>query len=221
MRVGLYNATGGTGVEAGLLLRGMLIGLAIAAPVGPIGVLCIRRTLRDGPLAGLITGLGAASADAIYGAIAAFGLGAVMSRLTGISFWTQLIGGVFLVYLGLRTLLERPAEHAANVNRRGLLGAYASTFLLTLTNPATIIAFLAIFAGLGLGAGVAGWNALLLVGGVFLGSATWWLLLSGGVSLFRSRMTPRNLRWVNIVAGLILLGFGLAALAASVMGVAA
>lgn len=199
-------------MEWSLLLRGVLIGLAIAAPVGPIGVLCIRRTLSDGRLSGLVTGLGAASADAVYGAIAALGLGAVLRLLTGISFWTQLLGGLFLVYLGLRTLRERPAERAANVSGRGLLGAYTSTFFLTLTNPATILSFLAIFAGLGLGAGATGWDALLLVLGVFLGSAAWWLLLSGGVSLLRSRITPDTLRVVNIVAGLIILGFGLAAL---------
>lgn len=199
-------------MDVSLVLRGMLIGLAIAAPVGPIGVLCIRRTLRDGPVAGLVTGLGAASADGVYGAIAALGLGALMNTLTGISFWTHLVGGLFLAYLGIRTLRERPAEQAAQVDGRGLLGAYASTFVLTLTNPATILSFLAIFAGLGLGAGASGWGAFALVVGVMLGSAGWWLLLSGSVGLFRSRMTPRSLRWVNIVAGLIILGFGLAAL---------
>lgn len=202
-------------MDAMLLLRGMLIGLAIAAPVGPIGVLCIRRTLSEGRLAGLATGLGAASADGVYGAIAAFGLSALMQTLTGISLWTQLLGGLFLVYLGVRTLLERPAEQAASVGGRGLFGAYASTFLLTLTNPATILAFLAIFAGLGLGSGAVGWGALLLVLGVFLGSAAWWFLLSGGVSLLRTRMTPRRLRVVNLVSGLIMLGFGVAALASA------
>jgi threonine/homoserine/homoserine lactone efflux protein len=205
-------------MEASLLLRGILIGLAIAAPVGPIGALCIRRTLSDGRLAGLVTGMGAASADAVYGAVAAFGLGVITNVLTGIGFWTQLVGGLLLCYLGVRTLRERPADRPATVSGRGLLGAYTSTLLLNLTNPATIIAFLAIFAGLGLGAGAAGWNALLLVVGVFLGSAGWWLLLSGAVGLLRARLTPRMLRWVNMVSGLIILGFGVAALAASVMG---
>jgi threonine/homoserine/homoserine lactone efflux protein len=208
-------------MEPSLLLRGILIGLAIAAPVGPIGVLCIRRTLSDGRLAGFVTGMGAASADAVYGAVAAFGLGMATNALNGIGFWTQLLGGLFLCYLGVRTLRERPAERPAPVSGRGLLGAYTSTLLLTLTNPATIIAFLAIFAGLGLGAGAAGWGALLLVSGVFLGSASWWLLLSGAVGLLRARLTPRMLRWVNIVSGLIILGFGVAALAASVLAVAA
>jgi threonine/homoserine/homoserine lactone efflux protein len=201
-------------MDLSLLLRGMVIGLAIAAPVGPIGVLCIRRTLAEGRVVGLVSGLGAASADAIYGMIAAFGLSSVLSLLTGLSFWTRLLGGLFLIYLGLRTLRERPAEHAAPVSSAGLLGAYGSTLLLTLTNPATILSFVAIFAGLGLGTTAGGGEAALLVGGVFLGSAGWWLLLSGGVSLVRDRISPRSLRWINVAAGVIILSFGIAAIGA-------
>lgn len=203
-------------MDLGFLLRGMGIGLAIAAPVGPIGVLCIRRTLRDGRLAGLASGLGAATADLLYGVVAAVGLTAVTERLIGLSFWLQLLGGLFLCYLGVRTLRERPAERPAEADGRGLVGAYLSTLALTITNPATILAFLAIFAGLGVADDAGGYgDAGLLVLGVFLGSALWWLLLSGGVSLLRARVTPRVLRWVNIGAGLIILGFGIAALAAS------
>jgi threonine/homoserine/homoserine lactone efflux protein len=201
-------------MDLSLLLRGMVIGLAIAAPVGPIGVLCIRRTLAEGRVVGLVSGLGAASADAIYGMIAAFGLSSVLSLLTGLSFWTRLLGGLFLIYLGLRTLRERPAEHAAPVSSAGLLGAYGSTLLLTLTNPATILSFVAIFAGLGLGTTAGGGEAALLVGGVFLGSAGWWLLLSGGVSLVRDRISLRSLRWINVAAGVIILSFGIAAIGA-------
>lgn len=194
--------------------RGALIGFAIAAPVGPIGVLCIRRTLADGRAAGFVSGLGAASADTIYGLVAALGLGAVAEALAGAGIWLRLLGGLFLCYLGLRTLLERPAERPAAATGRGLAGAYASTFLLTITNPATILSFAAVFAGLGAAGGVGGaGSALLLVAGVFLGSAAWWLLLSSGVGLLRDRLTPRALRWVNIVAGLVILGFGLTALA--------
>jgi threonine/homoserine/homoserine lactone efflux protein len=192
----------------------MLVGFAIAAPVGPIGVLCIRRTLADGRASGFVSGLGAATADLIYGSIAALGLTAVADLLGGISLWTRLVGGIFLCYLGGRTLLEAPAERPAEARARNLLGAYASTFALTITNPATIISFLGVFAGMGAASGVADYSdALLLVAGVFSGSALWWLLLSGGVSLLRSRVTPSVLRWVNRVAGLIILGFGVAALA--------
>lgn len=201
------------------LLRGIVIGLAIAAPVGPIGVLCIRRTLADGRTAGLITGLGAATADLAYGAVAGFGLTFVSSALVAEQVWIRLIGGTFLCYLGARTLVSRPALAAASSvsSRRGLGTAYASTLALTLTNPATILSFAAVFAGLGI-AGTHGdyRSAGALVAGVGLGSALWWLILSSGVSLLRARMNTLALDWVNRVSGVVLLGFGLTALASVV-----
>ena len=199
-----------------LFLRGLLIGLAIAAPVGPIGVLCIRRTLAEGRLVGFVTGLGAATADAAYAAMAGFGLTFVSGFLVSQQSWLKLIGGLFLAYLGVKTLLSQPGERAAQAHGvgRGLLGAYASTVALTLTNPTTILSFVAIFAGLGVGsAGGSYPGATILVLGVFLGSALWWFLLSGGVTLFRKRLTPAGLRWVNRGSGLIIVGFGLLALA--------
>lgn len=207
-------------MDYGLFARGALIGLAIAAPVGPIGVLCIRRTLADGRLAGFVSGLGAATADLIFGAVAVLGLTALAEVIAGVSFWTRLVGGLFLCYLGLRTLRERPAERPATARGRGLAGAYASTLLLTLTNPATILSFAAVFAGLGAASLARGsGDALLLVGGVFVGSALWWLTLSGLTGLLRARVTPEALRWVNIAAGAIILGFGVAALGSLVVGV--
>src|SRR5215203_5768530 len=154
----------------GLLLKGMIIGFAIAAPVGPIGVLCIRRTLAEGRTSGFVSGLGAATADAAYGSVAALGLTFVTGLLIGAETWLRLLGGVFLVFLGVRTFLSRPSERPAAARKRHLPGAYASTFVLTLANPATILSFAAIFAGLG--AGSVGGDALpavLLVPGVFLG----------------------------------------------------
>jgi len=196
------------------LLRGLIIGFSIAAPVGPIGVLCIRRTLADGRLHGLASGLGAASADAIYGSIAGFGLTAISGFLVAQGDWLRLIGGVFLVYLGARTFLTRPAERPAGAAGRGLASAYASTFALTLTNPVTILSFAAIFAGLGLAEREADYGAAVaLVAGVFSGSAAWWLLLSGGVSLFRRAFTPSRMRWINRLSGAVLTGFGVLALA--------
>lgn len=196
-----------------------MIGISIAAPVGPIGVLCIRRTLADGRIAGLISGLGAATADAIYGCIAAFGLTLVSSFLVSHQVWLRLVGGAFLCYLGIKTLVAKPSQEAAQANSRGLLGAYTSTFFLTLTNPMTIISFAAIFAGLGLvNTGGDYIAALLMVLGVFLGSATWWLLLSGGVSLFREKFTPAGLLWVNRISGVIITGFGLYAIMSVVIG---
>ncbi len=197
------------------LLKGFLIGFSIAAPVGPIGVLCIRRTLAYGRVTGLVTGLGAATADAVYGGVAAFGLTALSSLLVGARLWVHLIGGAFLFYLGVRTLLARPAEKPAEAQGAGLTGAYASTLLLTLANPATIIAFAAVFAGLGVGltGGHGGYVAAALTTlGVFSGSALWWLLLSGGVSLLRTRITTGALRWVNRVSGVVLVAFAVAAL---------
>lgn len=194
-------------------LKGFLIGLSIAAPVGPIGVLCIRRTLSDGRLTGLVTGLGAASADAVYGSMAAFGLTLVTGFLVSQRNILSIIGGIFLLYLGIRTFLSRPAEEPAKVKRQGLPGAYFSTFFLTLTNPLTILSFAAIFAGLGLATEERSQSAaVLLVVGVFLGSATWWLFLSGAVSLFRERFSLKALTWVNRISGIIIVGFGLAAL---------
>ena len=204
-------------MDAGIYFRGLVIGLAIAAPVGPIGVLCIRRTLAEGRLAGLVTGLGAATADTVYGAVAAFGLTAVSAFLVSQQDWLRLIGGAFLLYLGVRTFLARPVEQDAvtgDRSSRTLAGDYASTFLLTITNPLTFLSFAAVFAGLGLGSGYDDLaSALLLVAGVFTGSALWWFLLSGGVSLLRRRITPNGLRWVNRVSGVIITLFGIVALA--------
>ena len=195
------------------LLRGLIIGFCIAAPVGPIGVLCIRRTLAEGRASGLVSGLGAATADAIYGCIAGFGLTFISSILISQQGWLRLIGGGFLCYLGLKTFLAKPAEQAASAGGNGLVGAYASTFFLTLTNPMTILSFAAVFAGLGVASASGNYvSAGALVLGVFMGSALWWLILSGGVGMFRARFNPHGLRWVNRVSGVIITGFGLFAL---------
>lgn len=197
-----------------LLFRGFVLGLSIAAPVGPIGVLCIRRTLAEGRAVGLTSGLGAATADALYGCVAAFGLTAISGALLSGQLWLQLFGGLFLLYLGARTFFAWPAEHSAEARTSGLVGAYVSTLLLTLTNPMTILSFVAIFAGLGLGAGASDYaSAAVLVVGVFLGSALWWLMLSAGVSILRARFNANALRWVNRASGFIIFGFGLVALA--------
>jgi threonine/homoserine/homoserine lactone efflux protein len=197
----------------GLFLEGIVIGFAIAAPVGPIGVLCIRRTLADGRASGFISGLGAATADAVYASVAALGLTFVTNLLLGGESWLRLVGGAFLILLGVRTFLIRPAERAAPAGRSGLPGAYASTFLLTLTNPTTILSFAAIFAGLGAGdASGDVLSAMLLVSGVFLGSAVWWFVLSAAVGLFRAKLSVRGLRWVNRVSGAVIAAFGVLAL---------
>ena len=201
-----------------LLLKGLIIGFSIAAPVGPIGVLCIRRTLAGGWASGLATGLGAATADALYGCIAGFGLTFISGALIGQQVWIRLVGGLFLCGLGVKTVLARPAEQAAAARGRSLAAAYGSALFLTLTNPATILSFAAVFAGLGLTAEGEYGGAALLVAGVFTGSALWWLALSGGASLFRSRFTARGLLWVNRISGTIIAGMGLLALASVAVG---
>jgi threonine/homoserine/homoserine lactone efflux protein len=194
------------------LLRGFIIGFSIAAPVGPIGVLCIRRTLAEGRASGLVSGLGAATADAIYGCIAGFGLTFISSLLISQQAGFRLVGGAFLCYLGLKTFLARPAEQAAPAKGYGLVGAYASTLFLTLANPMTILSFAAIFAGLGVGSASGNYVfAGLLVSGVFMGSALWWLILSSTVGMLRTRFNPNGLRWVNRISGIVITGFGLLA----------
>jgi len=198
-------------VDLPVFVRGLVIGFSIAAPVGPIGVLCIRRTLADGRAIGLAVGLGAAVADAMYGAVAGFGLTAISALLVRRQDLLRGVGGLFLCYLGARTFLATPADRAARVAGGGLVGAFTATFALTLANPATILSFVAVFAGFGVAA--ASWrDATVLVAGVFLGSALWWLMLSGAVAALRSRFDQRALRWVNRLSGLVLFAFGVTAL---------
>jgi threonine/homoserine/homoserine lactone efflux protein len=195
------------------VLRGSLLGFSIAAVLGPIGVLCIRRTLAGGFRIGFLSGLGAATADAAYASVAAFGLSALEAVLVDQRLWLRLIGDVFLVYLGVRTVRSAPAERAAaRISTAGLLAAFASTLALTLSNPMTILSFVGIFAGLGFGVG----GGALLVSGVFAGSAAWWLLLASVVTLLRTRLTPRVFRIVNVASGVLILGFAAQALASLV-----
>lgn len=202
-------------MDASFFVRGLAIGFSIAAVVGPIGMLCIQRTLHKGFRYGFMTGLGAATADGIYGSVAAFGLTMISSFMIGQQTWIRLVGGLFLIYLGIRAALARPTKQTVQLHGSGFAGAYASTLLLTLTNPLTILSFAAVFAGLGVDMSTAGRNnlaAALVAAGVFCGSSAWWLLLSGGVGLLRERLTARWLSWINRLAGAALLVFGLIAI---------
>ncbi len=195
------------------LQRGLIIGFSIAAPVGPISLLCVRRTLAEGRLSGIVSGLGAATADALFGCVAGFGLTIISNILIDQQTWLRLIGGLFLCYLGIKTLLARPAKQAGVAGGNGLIGAYASTLFLTLTNPMTILSFAAFFAGTGLSnTGGSFMSAGALVLGVFIGSTLWWLILSGGVGVFREKFDQQGLQWVNRISGAIITGFGLVAL---------
>jgi len=194
-------------------LKGLLLGFAIAAPVGPIGVLCIRRTVQFGRLSGLFTGLGAAAADTIYAVIAAFGLALISDFLVKGRFWVRLFGGFFLIYLGIRTYLASPEPPSnVRVTHKTLLADFFSTFFLTLSNPMTIFSFLAVFAGLGLTRFTESFeDAIRLVFGVLLGSSLWWLILSEGITFFRKRVSQKVMGWINKAAGLLILAFGLLA----------
>lgn len=197
-------------METNFLVKGVIIGFLIAAPVGPIGVLCIKRSLSKGALSGFFTGLGAATADACYGAIAAFGLTIISDFLIDQKMTLQIIGIIFLLYLGIKTFIENPASEAkGNVNGKGLLSDYLTTIGLTLTNPTTIASFIAVFAGIGLTAASNYKDATLLVLGVFLGSAAWWLILSNGVGLLRKKANNNLLKWVNRISGTVIVGFAI------------
>jgi threonine/homoserine/homoserine lactone efflux protein len=200
-------------IPIGFFLRGLAIGFSIAAPVGPIGVLCIRRTLAEGRAPGLVSGLGAATADAFYGCVAGFGLTFISNILIGQQLWIRLIGGMFLCYLGLKTFFASPARQAAPIEGKGLVVAYTSTLVLTLTNPLTILSFAAIFAGLGVASTEGSYiSAAVLVLGVFMGSALWWFILSFVVGLVKTKLNITGLQWVNRISGIIIAGFGLVAL---------
>lgn len=190
-------------------IKGLIFGFSIAAPVGPIGILCIRRSLTRGWTAGLLTGMGAATADALYGCVAGFGIAGITGFLVGQRAWIQTFGGLFLCWLGLRTFLSTAEKSTVQVPGNATMG-YLSALFLTLTNPMTILSFTAVFAGMGLGSAgtghtAAGW----LVAGVFSGSMAWWMMLSSASSLFNTRMNAKTMRWINRFSGVVLTGFGL------------
>jgi threonine/homoserine/homoserine lactone efflux protein len=195
------------------LLKGLIIGFAVAAPVGPIGILTIKRTLNEGHLSGFITGMGAACADTLYGMIAGLSLTAVSAFLVHEKFWLKLIGGCVLLILGLKTFLSKPITNQSAIDRKGLFSNFITTFFLTLTNPATIFAFLAIFAGFGLDSSNISHTASgMLILGVFLGASLWWLTLSYVVSTIKSKITPYKMNLINRISGIVIIVFGVIAL---------
>jgi threonine/homoserine/homoserine lactone efflux protein len=194
-----------------LILEGIAVGLSIAAPVGAIGFLCIQQTLLGGIQLGIACGLGAATADMIYGLLVALGLKAFQSILLAYKTPLTLIGGLFIVYLGLRKFFSVPTIKEGRADSRSLFSAYVTTFFLTLTNPATILDFMALFTGLSID--VSGYvQSVTFVGGVFLGSALWWFLLCFAVGLFRKRVSVQALRYINYGAGIAICSFGIYAL---------
>lgn len=204
-------------MDIALFFKGMILGFSIAAPVGPIGILCIRRTLQYGKLSGLVSGTGAAVADAIYAIIAAFGLTMISNFLVAGEYWFQLLGGFFMIYLGGKIFFTKLIPNRAEVAHKTLLNDFFSVFILTLTNPMTILSFFAVFAAIGLSSiNAPFFDAFLLVLGVFLGSFAWWFILSEGVALFRGKISDEFMLWVNRFAGVTIFLFGLIALLALV-----
>lgn len=199
-------------MEPMLFVKGLFLGLAIAAPLGPIGALCISRTLERGFAAGVAGGLGTALADGVYAALAAFGFAAFSDALAAVDRPLRLVGGAFLLWLGWRSMTPAPPRTAAAVSVRDLVGTTVATFLLTIANPMTILSFAAIFAGLGLASGTGTAGAVLVVSGVLAGSMLWWSMLSGGVALARHRLSDAFALWVSRLSGVVLIAFGLWAL---------
>lgn len=203
-------------MEPLLFVKGLLLGLAIAAPLGPIGALCINRTLERGFAAGVAGGLGTALADAVYAALAAFGFAAFSDVLGMIDTPLRLTGGAFMLWFGWRSMAPKPPRTAAKVSARDMFGTTAATFFLTITNPLTILSFAAIFAGLGLASGTGTVGAIVVVSGVFLGSMLWWCILSGGVAMARHRLPDAFAVWVSRLSGVVLIAFGLWSLSTTV-----
>lgn len=197
-------------MELSFLLKGIIIGFSIAAPVGPIGILCIRRTMQFGRLSGLFTGLGGAVADTFYGIVAAFGFTFISDFLLKGQDWLRVIGGILLLYLGVKTYLAKPIK-LDTVPHQTLWSDFLSTFFLTITNPLTIFAYLAAIVAFGVS--IPQGNLLypsLLALGVFIGSALWWLILSEGITRFRKKISQNMMMWVNRSAGILIFIFGIA-----------
>lgn len=188
-----------------LFFKGIIIGVSIAAPIGPIGILCIKRSLTRGYSAGFATGLGAALADLIYAIVAGFGLTAISSFLMKHQPILYVIGGLVLMALGVKTLFSSPIAHPLMLKTKSFAFTTIETMILTLTNPLTILAFIAAFASVGLGAQAStNTEILTLCLGVFLGSTLWFTCLSTAIAFFRSKCSPSLIARINVISGLFL-----------------
>ncbi|WP_439816204.1 LysE family translocator [Zavarzinia sp. CC-PAN008] len=198
-----------------LFIRALVIGFIVAAPVGPVNLVCIHRTLRHGRISGFLVGMGGAVADGLFAVVAAFGLTAISDFLLVHDHWLRLLGGAFLIILGVRTFRDVPIDRTVpGEHHDSLTRAIGGTFLLTITNPVTILGFAAVFAGAGLVSGtVALGDASIVVAGVFAGSTLWWFCLAMFIGLLHGRLGPGKLIMINRVSGVAILLFGIAALA--------
>ena len=200
-------------VDDVFFFTGIFTGFIIAAIPGPIGIICLQRTLEKGRMVGLVSGLGTATADSIYCFIAGFGVKYISDLLIEEKVWLQLIGGLFLVILGIRTIFARPVKKQLHPAGTGLLKAYSSMFLLTITNPLTILLFAGIIAGLGMGESGSDYARIItFVPGVFIGSVLWWLIMSTGISLFHEKVNDNLIIWINRFAGVTIIIAGVISL---------
>jgi threonine/homoserine/homoserine lactone efflux protein len=199
-------------MEFSFFLKGIIIGASVSAPVGPIGLLCINRSLTEGRLRGFVSGLGAATADMVFCIIAGFGFTFVSRLLEEHALWISLVGACGLVFVGLRIFFSRPVEKSCAVTGGDLVHVYLSTFVLTLINPVTILFFVALFTSLGVTLAHLDYPSLtLLITGVLVGAVLWWFLLTGCVSLLHRKLTQETMRWVNRISGTIVMVLGLLA----------
>lgn len=193
-----------------LFIKVFFAGFLLSMPIGPVNLLCIRRTLNGGWTAGFVSGLGAATADTLYSFIAAFGVSFIMDFLMMEKTYFQIAGGLFLCYLGVHTYRLAPKEKNAAQVGRGMARAYAMALFLTLSNPASILALMALFAGVGIVSQSSDLSSsILLALGIFSGSTLWWLTLCGIVNLFRNKFTSHGVRWLNRISGVIITAFGI------------
>ena len=205
-----------------IFLYGILFGLVLAAPVGPVAALCFERTITEGRMHGFLSGLGAAFADAIFGAIAAFGMSAISVWIADHQQNLRLVGGLLLVLLAIKTVTaparKQTGKVAERIHTESLVQDFFSAFALAITNPLTVIAFLGLFAAMGFGAEPLSLGAgALLVGGVFFGSGMWWIALSAIAGLIRDLIDVVYQRWLNRVSAAILFGFGVIVLVSLVV----
>jgi len=197
-------------VDLELPIRGLAAGLIIAAPVGPVNVLCIQRSLQKGWRAGIVSGLGAAFADTLYGGIAGFGISLVIGFLLREEFWFRLIGGILLIVIGVIYYFSPAKKLGDGKNDRSTHSDIVSTFLLAATNPTTVLSFLVVLAMLGLGKQRPLWQTSLLVAGIFCGSMAWWIILASGSNMLRDKVTDRSMLWLNRIGGIAIGVFGVA-----------
>ena len=199
-------------MEPIFFIKGLIIGFAMAVPIGPVGIMCIRKTLAEGHSRGLIIGIGSATADALFGSMAAFGLTFISDAITAHQFWLRLVGGAVLLFLGVRTFYAQPKDPKIRYESTGVFRSFFYAFFLVITNPVTIFAFVAVFAAFGLGHTMNILSASILVLGVFLGSCLWFITLSYVATFFREKLDKNGFRWVNRIAGILILISGVIAL---------